>query len=368
MSTKTSKAQIFTIPTFDAAFKWILSLDSIRPSFFHAFIPNLAIKSSVRVDDHMNPLKALQLVRQFVHDSKTQATVDHLTKAKAVEVHFGDPEEKLKYNKSATEFLSTIVRRFEDIKIAFPKPRFDGTMDFVCELDTGELTIVEMQVTPKDYWDRRALAYAAALYSNQMKAGMQWGEIKRVIAINILGGDQKEDAHWKETPTQYMRQYKMQEQIHGESRFLDGIEVIQYSLANAPKEFETQEQRDWILFFKNAHHMTEQDVIQQIKTPEVLIAFQRAKLNNLPPEVRAEYDKQDAEYQQFSIHTAGLIAEGKAEGKAEGIAEGITLGEVKKSKEMAKKLIKRGLPLEEIAEDTDLTLEEIKNLMDEIKA
>ncbi len=48
-------------------------------------------------------------------------------------------------------------------------------MDFVCKLNTGETALVEMQVAPQDYWDRRALAYAAALYGNQMREGTKWG-------------------------------------------------------------------------------------------------------------------------------------------------------------------------------------------------
>ncbi len=80
----TAKSQIFTIPTFDAAFKWILSLDSIR------------------LDDHMNPIQALQLARYFVHDDKTQKTVDLLKKAGALEVYVGEEHERLKNNKQAT--------------------------------------------------------------------------------------------------------------------------------------------------------------------------------------------------------------------------------------------------------------------------
>jgi hypothetical protein len=49
--------QVYTIPTYDAAFKWILSDDLIRPSFFNAFVPELEIESSERLDEHMNPVE-----------------------------------------------------------------------------------------------------------------------------------------------------------------------------------------------------------------------------------------------------------------------------------------------------------------------
>lgn len=37
------KKQVYGIPTYDAMFKWVLSESSIRPSFFHAFIPGIII-------------------------------------------------------------------------------------------------------------------------------------------------------------------------------------------------------------------------------------------------------------------------------------------------------------------------------------
>src|SRR3990167_9922064 len=101
-----TKNQVYTIPTFDAAFKWILDLDSIRPSFFHAFIPDFKVESSVRADDHLQPIQALQLLREFVHDDKTQKIVDQLIKTDTFEVHTESKKKLLECNKSATEFLN----------------------------------------------------------------------------------------------------------------------------------------------------------------------------------------------------------------------------------------------------------------------
>ena len=63
--------QTYGIPTYDALFKYVLSQDSIRPSFFHAFVPGLTITSSQRLDEHMNPLQELQLLRDFIHRRDT---------------------------------------------------------------------------------------------------------------------------------------------------------------------------------------------------------------------------------------------------------------------------------------------------------
>ncbi len=43
MSKKADSEQIYGIPTLNSAFKWVLSEDSVRASFFHTFIPHVNI-------------------------------------------------------------------------------------------------------------------------------------------------------------------------------------------------------------------------------------------------------------------------------------------------------------------------------------
>ena len=231
--------------------------------------------------------------------------------------------QKLKRDEKATAFLHEMVSRFEDIKIAFPEAKFDGTMDFLC------YDLVEMQVIPHNYWDRRALAYVAAFYGNQLFKADEWKDIKKVIGINILGGGKENKAHWVDTPTQFVRHYKVQEQLHNPAGYIDGIELIQYSLMNAPKTSDDQEKQDWITFFKDGHSMTEEQVQQRIKTPEVLEAFKRAKIKSLPAKVLAAYEAEDAEYDRYSEHTEDIARKRETKGRAEGLLEGLLEGEVK---------------------------------------
>jgi hypothetical protein len=46
--------------------------------------------------------------------------------------------------------------------------------------------------------------------------------------------------------------------------------------------------------------MNEEEVATSIKTPEVLKDFQKAKLGNLPREVRKQYVAQDLEFDRYS--------------------------------------------------------------------
>ena len=74
-----------------------------------------------------------------------------------------------------------------------------------------------MQVLPQNCWDKRALAYVAAFYGNQLRKCEAWKDIRKVIGINILGGGKSDEVHWKGTG-QYERCYKFQDQLHRDTQ------------------------------------------------------------------------------------------------------------------------------------------------------
>ena len=57
------------------------------------------------------------------------------------------------------------------------------------------------------------------------------------------------------------------------------------------------------------------------------------------------------------------LKEGKEEGLAEGLAEGIEKGQKKEKINNARRMLEKGYPIEDIAEITELTEEEIKNIL-----
>ncbi len=173
--------------------------------------------------------------------------------------------------------------------------------------------MVEMQVVPYDFWYRRALGYVAVFHGKQMREGEKWKDIKRVIGINILGGGKDGLEHWKGLHSEYMRHCKMQEQLYCPAHYIDGIEIIQYSLMHTHQSLKDREQNDWLTFFKEASHMTEKDVQEKISTPAVLEAFERAKLSTLPDRVLEMYAMQELRHAQYSIHTQERIEKGKAD-------------------------------------------------------
>ena len=54
--------------------------------------------------------------------------------------------------------------------------------------------------------------------------------------------------------------------------------------------------------------------------------------------------------------------EGKAEGLAEGRAEGLAEGEARANREIARKMLAKEMPVQDIAELTGISVSELKNL------
>ena len=322
----TSNQQVYTNPTYDAAFKWVLNFDNVRQAFFRSFIPGTNIQSSLWLDDSMNPVQHSQLLRKFLHDKSTSDIVKSL-KSRSAYVVRDRADGNIYQDERATLFLHEMVTRFDSIKGSLPRPQYDGKMDFACLLSNGEYALVEMQVIPENHWDRRALAYVAAFYGNQLTKGGNWKDLRRVIGVNIVGGGIQNKIAWPETPNQFMRHYKFEDQLNGKGRFVDGIELFQYSIMNAPTVAD-QGMADWMTFLRNAHRMTEEDVLAQIKTPAVLEAFERAKISELPADVRAAYDAQNIEYDRYSQHTEEQIFNARMQVAEKMIQSGVTLNDI----------------------------------------
>jgi predicted transposase/invertase (TIGR01784 family) len=298
----------------------------------------------------MNPLRNSQLLRNFLNDEGTCRIVKKLSSSGAYVVQQqGGKKRSPTKDENATAFLSEIVGRFEEIRDSFPQPLYDGRMYFACQLNNGEYALVEMQVIPEDYWDRRAFAYVAAFYGNQLKKGGKWKNIRKVTGLNILGGRNGNKVIWPDSPGQYMRHYMISDQLNGKGNFIDAIELIQYSIMDVPLG-DNQEKNDWITFFKSAHDMTEEDVAAQIKTPAVLQAFELAKFNKLPDEVRKSYDEEGRNYDRYSQHTAEQIRMAEKSGKNEGKIE------------VARKLLAMNLTMDQIEKATGLSSEDIKGI------
>ena len=90
--------------------------------------------------------------------------------------------------------------------------------------------------------------------------------------------------------------------------------------------------------------------------------FDEAEIARYSESERWQYFESQKEYwDNYSIMTTALN-KGLAQGRAEGCVEGFAEGEAKANRENARRMKTKGYPLEDIAEVTGLSPEEVERL------
>lgn len=128
--------------------KYIMMDDDIRNSFLSTFT-DFSVTKSTSMTEFMNPINSYVPLRYlfgktgsvlvahdfFSHNSKTGIKV----------VYDGREHRK------STECYIALMENFRNIKSLIPTKEYNGSMDLVCLLPSGEKILVEIQVVPQDF-------------------------------------------------------------------------------------------------------------------------------------------------------------------------------------------------------------------------
>ena len=211
-----SKMAIFSQPVYDKVAKYILQQDEGFRNYILSTLSGVDIKTSRPLDTHLAPLDEKEILRRILSSPTTDKSFNEL-----YDYHDMHPEIP------GFGFVKTIYPYWDQIKAGYPSPKHNSQVDFLCETEYGYLTI-EFQLSKKQYWDDRALAYLASIYSNQLERGIKWenAPLNQVVGINLLGkGDV---SYWSNN--EYKRHYMFQNQLT--THRLDRLQLIQYSLGD----------------------------------------------------------------------------------------------------------------------------------------
>ena len=117
----------------------------------------------------------------------------------------------------------------------------------------------------------------------------------------------------------------------------------------------------WMFVLKNLSVLMERPATLQERVFTRL--FEQAEVSKFNAQDRMLYEDSVNAYRDIinAINTAkkDSFAEGRAEGIAEGRAEGIEFSKV----EIARKMLQRGMAVEEVAELTNMTVQNIKKIL-----
>ena len=205
---------------------------------------------------------------------------------------------------------------------------------------------IEMQVNKEVDFNERTLYYWSKIYSDELKTGEEYGELKQTICINIINFNQFDckdyHSHFKVLETSRHEVLTNKFAIH----FFE-LRKIKYAKKNKRME-------DWLNLINAETEGDLMDIQNSTTIPEVKKTIVMLRELSADEKVR-----QEAFYREKRIHDEATAlngarregieigrAEGKAEGKAEGLTEGIN--------NMIEKMRKSGMSEEQIKSIIDI--------------
>ena len=237
----------------------------------------------------------------------------------------------------------------------------------------GEIIIVEVQLTKERDFFQRILFGSVTAINDQIGTGQDYEVIKKVYSVNILyfnfgSGDDYA--------------------FHGVTTFrgmTNENAVLEFNNKNERKYMDSERRRitspdevfpEYFLLIVDRFNEVARTPIEEwmaylkdgaIREDTTVPGLQEARRKL---EYMSMTDEERREYRDYmvSVHAAKdaietAKEEGRAEGREEGRAEGIEEGQHKEKAETVRRLSQIGLTLEQIAQGTNLTIEEVTAIL-----
>ena len=261
-----------------------------------------------------------------------------------------------------------------------------AVFDVYAETERGEKIIIEMQKADQQYFKDRSVYYSSFPIRSQGEKGKWKFGLKAVYTIGILDFVFDED---KDDEEYYHHEVKLMD-VKKKTVFYNNLTYIYLEM---PKFKKTEDELEtlfdkWLYALKNLPLLLERPAALQERI--FMKFFDVAQTANLSKEEYAKYCESEKIYHDLDGafrtasqkgftrgvmkghaegHAEGLAegltkgrAEGLAEGLTKGLAKGLTKGRDERNLEIARKMKSRGMSFDEIAEMTDLTVDEIEKL------
>ena len=232
-----------------------------------------------------------------------------------------------------------------------------GVLDVKVLADDINNIDLEMQVVKSAYIADRILWYWAKMYSKSVKSGDGYDTSKKAICILIA--DFKIDS-LKEIPEYYTR-WKIREEKYKDKILTDKLDIVIIELDKLDNINKTDKKEllNWCKFIKDPEKLED-----SIMSNNEYIKKAKEKLDEISQdeeEIKKAELRERALKDEKAIIDGGYI-DGKRDGLQEGIQEGIRKGVSKNKIEIAKRMLKKNMSIEDIMEITQLTKNEIQDL------
>lgn len=228
----------------------------------------------------------------------------------------------------------------------------NSRLDVKAIADDGTIINVEIQLTNKYNMPKRTLFYWSKLYSEQLKEGVDYSQLKKTICINIVDFIQFKDIEG------YHSIFKVRENSSG--KVLD--EALEIHFLELPK-LKCFDEKDllsgWGMFLKEPSSDMVEEAEEAIR--EIKIAKKKLWVISSDEDEREKYRLREKGRLDELSAIAQATRDGIEKGIEQGIEKGKLVGEKNKALDIARNLVEV-LPVEEISRITGLSTEDIWEL------
>ena len=259
------------------------------------------------------------------------------------------------------EFISLVTSLgkddFDDVRIENSEqiPRFyndkTGRLDIKIRLNDGRKIDVEMQNSYFDYYPKRSIFYCSKLLHDHFISGLQYANLKKCIAINVLNSSFKLSG--KVHSVYQIREREDQSLLDEllEIHFLDLTKLKKDNLTSLEK---------WLMFIKT--DSKEERYMLAQGNPVMTKANRVMEIFYLDEQER----KRDEAAWEYESDRLSMISEserkGLERGKALGLVEGEARGFRQKALQDAINFKRLGVSIAIISQATGLTKDEVERL------
>ena len=230
----------------------------------------------------------------------------------------------------------------------------NSVVDVRCHETGGRVFIVEMQLNWNNEFRQRVILNAAKAVVKQLEAGEKYKLIQPVYSLNLIN-----DTGFDSDPDEFYHDYAIVDVAHTDRR-IEGLRFIFIELPKfKPKSIAQRKMAVlWLRFLTEINTKTEEAPAELLANPDTAKALKILERSAYTEGQLIAYDRfWDAVYRERVFYDDGFN-KGKLEGRSEGRAE----GRDERTIEIARRMKAKGMCVEEIAEMTDLPIEEISRL------
>ena len=220
--------------------------------------------------------------------------------------------------------------------------------DILCETETGEHIIVEMQNKYQPYFKKRSIYYVSRSIVEQGERGSEWKyDIKAVYLVAFLNFKLSDISEDFRTDVALM-------DMKRRTVFSDKVRLIYLQLPYFTKEADDCKN----VFERIIYVLKHMDILQRMPWMAQDAVFKKlseiAEVASLSQEDRRRYDESLRHYRDTIVVMEGQFLQGEEKGRAEGRAEGLI--------ETARKMKSDGMELPLIMKYTGLSADEIEGI------